>query len=42
MMMTFKPTPVPDDDAFTAIKIGMDAMNPGVKMLLNSGKWALI
>jgi len=37
MMMTWKPTPVPDEDAFAAIKAGIDALPPGVKMLLNSG-----
>jgi pyridoxine 4-dehydrogenase len=42
MMMTWKPTSVPDEDAFAAIKAGIDTLSPGVKMLLNSGKWALI
>jgi len=37
MMMTWKPTPVPDEDAFAAIKAGIDALPPGVKMNLNSG-----
>lgn len=36
-MMTWKPTPVPDEDAFAAIKAGIDALPPGVKMFLNSG-----
>lgn len=29
--------PLPDEEAFEAIKAGVDAMPPGVKMLLNSG-----
>ena len=37
MMMTWKPTPVPDEEAFAAIKAGMDALPPGVKMYFNSG-----
>ncbi len=37
MMMTWKPTPVPDEHAFAAIKAGIDALPPGVKMILNSG-----
>ena len=39
MMMTWKPTNVPDEEAFAAIKAGIDALPPGVKMLLNSGQW---
>ena len=31
------PSPVPDEICFEAIKAGVDAMPPGVKMLLNSG-----
>jgi hypothetical protein len=42
MMMTWKPTSVPDEDAFAAIKAGIDTLPPGVKMLLNSGTWVLI
>lgn len=30
--------PLSDEEAFEAIKAGVDAMPPGVKMLLNSGK----
>lgn len=30
--------PLSDEDAFEAIKAGVDAMPPGVKMFLNSGK----
>ncbi|KAI0294707.1 aldo/keto reductase [Multifurca ochricompacta] len=36
MMMTWKPTPVPDDDCFAAIKAGIDALPPGVKMILTA------
>ncbi|KAI0278907.1 Aldo/keto reductase family-domain-containing protein [Russula brevipes] len=39
MMMTWKPTPVPDEEAFAAIKAGVDALPPGVKMFLNSGEF---
>ncbi|KAI0260074.1 aldo/keto reductase [Gloeopeniophorella convolvens] len=39
MMMTWKPTPVPDEDCFAAIKAGIDALPPGAKILLNSGEF---
>lgn len=39
MMMTWKPTPVPDEQAFAAIKAGIDALPSGVKMILNSGEF---
>jgi pyridoxine 4-dehydrogenase len=39
MMLTWKPTKVPDEDAFAAIKAGVDALPPGVKMLINSGEF---
>ncbi|KAH9972578.1 aldo/keto reductase [Lactifluus volemus] len=39
MMMTWKPTPVPDEDCFAAIKAGIDALPPGTKMLINSGEF---
>jgi hypothetical protein len=42
MMMTLRPTPVPDEEAFAAIKAGIDSLPPGVKMFLNSGGWALL
>lgn len=29
--------PLPDEEAFEAIKAGVDIMPPGVKMFLNSG-----
>ena len=41
MMMTWRPTPVPDEEAFAAIKAGIDTLSPGVEMFLNSGGWAL-
>jgi hypothetical protein len=34
------PIPVPDDIAFEAIKTSLDAVPPGVKMLLNAGNRA--
>ena len=40
MMMIWKPIPTPDEDAFAAIKAGIDALPPGAKMLLNSGPWS--
>ncbi|KAI0041502.1 aldo/keto reductase [Auriscalpium vulgare] len=39
MMMTWIPTPVPDEAAFAAIKAGIDSLPPGVKMILNSGEF---
>jgi pyridoxine 4-dehydrogenase len=42
MMMTWKPTQVPDEEAFAAIKAGIDSLPSGVKMFLNSGEWTLI
>ncbi|KAH9964607.1 aldo/keto reductase [Russula dissimulans] len=39
MMMTWKPTPVPDEEAFAAIRAGIDALPPGAKMLLNSSEF---
>jgi len=39
MMMTWKPTPVPDEEAFAAIKAGIDSLPPGAKMLLNSSEF---
>jgi pyridoxine 4-dehydrogenase len=39
MMMTWKPTPVPDEDCFASIKAGIDALPPGAKMFLNSGEF---
>ncbi|EKM55534.1 uncharacterized protein PHACADRAFT_256231 [Phanerochaete carnosa HHB-10118-sp] len=39
MLMTWTPNPVPDETCFEAIKAGVDAMPPGVKMLLNSGEF---
>ena len=31
------PNPVPDEEAFAAIKAGVDALPPGTKQFLNSG-----
>ncbi|KAI0061091.1 aldo/keto reductase [Artomyces pyxidatus] len=39
MMMTWKPTPVPDEEAFAAIKAGIDSLPPNTKMILNSGEF---
>ncbi|KAI0318638.1 aldo/keto reductase [Amylostereum chailletii] len=39
MMMTWKPNPVSDEDAFGAIKAGIDALPPGAKMYLNCGQF---
>ncbi|KAI0314227.1 aldo/keto reductase [Amylostereum chailletii] len=39
MMMTWKPTPTPDEEAFAAIKSGIDALPAGVKMLVASGQF---
>ena len=41
MMLTWTPTPVPYDQAFEAIKAGIDAMPPGVKLFINSGTFAV-
>ncbi|KAJ7645830.1 aldo/keto reductase [Mycena rosella] len=37
MMMTWIPTPVPEEQAFEAIKAGVDALPAGTKMFLSSG-----
>lgn len=39
MRMTWKPTPIPDEEAFASIKAGIDALPPGVKMFLNSAEF---
>ncbi|THH16563.1 hypothetical protein EW146_g4111 [Bondarzewia mesenterica] len=39
MMMTWKPTPVPDEEAFEALKAGMDSLPEGAKMLINSAEF---
>ncbi|EMD38423.1 hypothetical protein CERSUDRAFT_113579 [Gelatoporia subvermispora B] len=39
MMMTWTPNPVPEEQAFEAIKAGVDALPAGVKMVLNSGEF---
>ncbi len=42
MTMTLRPAPVPDEEAFAAIKASVDALPPGAKLFLNSGGFALI
>jgi len=37
MMLTWTANPVPYEQAFEAIKAGIDSLPPGVKMFLNSG-----
>ncbi|TFY80182.1 hypothetical protein EWM64_g3836 [Hericium alpestre] len=37
MMMTWRTPPASDDEAFEAIKVGIDSLPSGVKMFLNSG-----
>jgi len=41
MMMTWRDTnvPLPDEEAFEAIKAGIDALPAGAKMILNSGEF---
>ncbi|KAJ7150916.1 aldo/keto reductase [Mycena crocata] len=39
MMMTWIPTPVPDEQCFAAIKAGIDALPTGTKAFLNSGEF---
>ncbi|KAF7340253.1 Aldo/keto reductase [Mycena venus] len=39
MMMTWLPTPVPEEQCFEAIKAGIDALPTGTKMFLNSGEF---
>ncbi|KII88651.1 hypothetical protein PLICRDRAFT_176211 [Plicaturopsis crispa FD-325 SS-3] len=39
MGMTWTPNPVPDEQAFAAIKAGIDATPAGAKLLLNSGEF---
>ncbi|OBZ71883.1 Pyridoxal reductase [Grifola frondosa] len=39
MMMTWRPVPVPDEEAFEAIKSGVDSLPEGVKMVLNSAEF---
>ena len=41
MMLTWTPNPVPHDQAFEAIKAAIDAMPAGVKLLINSGMFAV-
>ncbi|KAJ7455942.1 aldo/keto reductase [Mycena galericulata] len=39
MMMTWIPTPAPEDQCFEAIKAGIDALPAGTKAFLNSGEF---
>ncbi|THU84502.1 aldo/keto reductase [Dendrothele bispora CBS 962.96] len=39
MMMTWTPNPIPDEQAFEAIKAGIDALPKGAKMILNSAEF---
>ncbi|KAG8721520.1 hypothetical protein FRC08_012396 [Ceratobasidium sp. 394] len=39
MMMTWIPTPPPEEQCFAAIKAGVDNAPPGVKVFLNSGEF---
>lgn len=39
MMMTWTPTPVSDEEAFAAIKAGVDSLPPGAKLILNSAEF---
>ena len=41
MKMTWCEVPTPDEEAFMAIKAGVDALPPGAKMVLNSDKVVL-
>ena len=38
-MFTWGDNPTPHEQAFEAIKAGIDSLPPGVKMFLNSGTW---
>lgn len=38
MLHRLRAEPLPDEEAFEAIKAGVDAMPPGVKMMLNAGE----
>jgi pyridoxine 4-dehydrogenase len=40
MLMTWIPTPVPDEQAFEAIKTSLDSVEPGTKMIINSGQFS--
>ncbi|KAI0247401.1 aldo/keto reductase [Lactifluus subvellereus] len=39
MMMTWRDPPVSDEEAFAALKAGMDGLPPGTKVFLNSGEF---
>lgn len=41
--MTWRwPEAIPDEEAFAAIKAGVDALPPGAKLFLNSGEFTSI
>jgi pyridoxine 4-dehydrogenase len=42
ILSSFSPTHVPDEQAFAAIKAGVDTLPNGVKMVLNSGKYCVV
>jgi pyridoxine 4-dehydrogenase len=42
MMMTWKLTPFPDEEALAAINAGIDALPPGTTMFLNSSECGLV
>ncbi|KAL5492353.1 hypothetical protein ACEPAI_3800 [Sanghuangporus weigelae] len=39
MLMTWVPTPVPDEQAFESLKVSLDSVPPGAKMVLNSAEF---
>ncbi|EIN07473.1 aldo/keto reductase [Punctularia strigosozonata HHB-11173 SS5] len=39
MMMTFRPTPIPDEQCFETIKAGCDQLPSGAKMFINAGEF---
>ncbi|EIN07468.1 aldo/keto reductase [Punctularia strigosozonata HHB-11173 SS5] len=39
MLMTWKPTHVPDEQCFETIKAGIDQLPPGAKMFINAGEF---
>ncbi|KAF7325048.1 Aldo-ket-red domain-containing protein [Mycena kentingensis (nom. inval.)] len=39
MLMTWTPTPAPDEQCFEAIKAGVDALPAGTKMFVNAGEF---
>ncbi|KAH7923876.1 Aldo/keto reductase [Leucogyrophana mollusca] len=39
MLMTWRTTPIPDEQCFAAIKAGIDALDDGVKLFINGGEF---